>query len=88
MRIRAIAWVALTMVVALATSATAQVTVVGTGNPTVDIPAVQAAVDRGGEVTLAGRFSFDRPPTIPTALVPATILVSTGVVISGAGREH
>src|SRR5262245_64567166 len=82
MQIRAVTSVATTMI-ALATSAAAQVTVVGTGNPDVDIPAVQAAVAQGGEVTLAGRFSFDRPPTIPTALVPATILVSTGVVITG-----
>ena len=34
----------------LATSALAQATVViGTGNPEVDVPAVQAAVNQGGE---------------------------------------
>src|SRR6516162_11495526 len=68
----------------LGAGAGAQTVVVGTGNPDVDVPAVQAAVDQGGEVTLDGRFSFDRPPTIPTPLVPATILVSTTVVITGA----
>jgi hypothetical protein len=84
MQIRVVASVALITFIALATGAAAQVTVVGTGNPDLDIPAVQTAVDQGGEVILAGAFSFDRPPTIPTALVPATIRVSTGVVISGA----
>jgi hypothetical protein len=85
MQIRTFALVAITIVIALATSAVAHATVVvGTGNPDVDIPAVQTAVNQGGAVTLEGRFSFDRPPTIPTPLVPATILVSTSVVISGA----
>lgn len=32
--------------------------VVGTGNPAVDVPAVQAAVDRGGRVHLVGTFDF------------------------------
>src|SRR5215813_15664256 len=60
--------------------------VVGTGDPEVDVPAVQAAVDQGGEVILKGHFSFDRPPTVPTALGGgglATILVSKAVAISG-----
>lgn len=65
------------------TAAAQSTVVVGTGNPDVDIPAVQAAVSQGGDVTLQGRFSFDRPPTIQTALVPATILVSTTTAISG-----
>src|SRR5262249_26997656 len=39
--------------------------VVGTGDPDIDVPAVQAAVDQGGDVILQGHFSFDRPPTIP-----------------------
>lgn len=77
------------VVIALATSALAQATVViGTGNPDVDVPAVQAAVNLGGKVVLRGHFSFDKPPTIPIApdlhLSPATILISNAVVISGA----
>src|SRR6516164_8240113 len=75
---------------ALAASATAQTVVVGTGNPDLDVPAVQAAVDQGGEVLLKGHFSFDSPPTVPTAPEPAvltgglaTVLVSKAVVISG-----
>jgi hypothetical protein len=39
--------------------------VIGTGDPNLDVPAVQAAVDQGGSVALMGHFSFDRPPTIP-----------------------
>jgi hypothetical protein len=74
---------------ALAASAAAQTVVVGTGNPDVDVPAVQAAVDQGGEVILQGHFSFDRPPTVPRALGGfATVLVSRAVAISGAGGEH
>src|SRR5215475_14335928 len=77
--------------IALAASARAQPTVVnGTGNPDVDIPAVQAAVNLGGEVVLSGHFSFDKPPTIQNPLQavgfpPATILISKAVAISGAG---
>lgn len=80
----------ITVAIALATSALAQAAVViGTGNPGVDVPAVQAAVNLGGEVVLSGHFSFDTPPTIPTALQavgfpPATILISKAVAISGA----
>src|SRR5215471_9622133 len=85
MPIRRFAVAAMTGIIALATSAVAHAAVVvGTGNPDLDIPAVQAAIDQGGDVVLEGRFSFDRPPTIPTALVPATILVWKSVVISGA----
>jgi hypothetical protein len=80
----------ITVTIALATSALARATVViGTGNPAVDVPAVQAAVNLGGEVVLRGHFSFDTPPTIPTALqavgIPlATILISKAAAISGA----
>jgi hypothetical protein len=76
--------------IALATSALAQATVViGTGSPDVDVPAVQAAVDLGGDVVLQGRFSFDTAPTIPIPLQAvgfpqATILISKAVAISGA----
>jgi hypothetical protein len=58
-----------TVAIALAASAPAQATVVtGTGKPDVDVPAVQAAVNLGGEVVLSGHFSFDTPPTIPWSL--------------------
>src|SRR5215469_10058722 len=53
--------------------------VVGTNNPDVDVPAVQAAVNQPGDVILEGHFSFNRPPAIPTALAGyplATVLVS------------
>jgi len=47
-------------IVAFAGNVAAQaITVVGTGDSTVDIPAVQAAVDQGGQIVLVGRFSFD-----------------------------
>jgi len=64
--------------------------VIGTGNPDVDVPAVQAAVDLGGKVLLSGHFSFNAAPKIPTPLralgfPPATILISKAVAISGAG---
>jgi hypothetical protein len=80
--------------IASVTSALAQATLVtGTGNPSLDVPAVQAAVNLGGEVVLRGHFSFDTPPTIPTALGAvgfprATILISKAVAISGAGAER
>src|SRR6516162_1306412 len=71
--------------------AAAQTVVVGTGNPDIDVPAVQAAVDQGGEVVLKGHFSFDRSPTIPTLPAgepPAMVLVSKAVAISGARGDH
>jgi hypothetical protein len=84
------AWQFLAALAALLTwaaSAAAQTVVVGTGDPDVDVPAVQAAVDQGGEVILKGHFSFNRPPTVPTATAfvggSATVLVSRAVVISG-----
>jgi hypothetical protein len=88
MRFCLVVLAAITTVTALATSALAQATlVVGTGNPDVDVPAVQAAVDQGGQVILKGHFSFDRPSTLPTALAAfpaASVLVSKPVAISGA----
>ncbi len=78
-------------VVIFAASVAAQaVTVVGTGDPNVDVPAVQAAVDQGGRVVLMGHFSFDAPPTAaePSSLVlsgtAGMVLVSKAVAISGA----
>jgi hypothetical protein len=69
------------------------VVVTGTGDPNVDVPAVQAAVDQGGAVVLRGHFSFDAPPTKPVAvqlttgangLPPAAeVLIAKAVSISG-----
>lgn len=42
----------------LAAIAADAVTVVGTGDPAIDVPAVQAAADQGGVVTLSGTFDF------------------------------
>jgi serine/threonine-protein kinase len=47
--------------------ATPAAVVLGSGDPNTDVPAVQAAVDRGGNVILKGRFSFARSPTKPVA---------------------
>src|SRR5437763_11509122 len=68
----------------------AQTVVVGTGDPDIDIAAVQTAVDGGGAVTLRGHFSFDNPPTRHGTLpdLMATILVSKEVTISGAWDER
>ena len=72
---------------AWAAGAAAQTVVVGTGDPETDVKAVQTAVDQGGEVILKRHFSFNRPPTVPTATIfvggLATVLVSKGVAISG-----
>ena len=66
-------------------------TVVGTNNAKVDIPAVQAAVNQGGHVVLKGHFSFAAPPTVseqPSLLFSGAalgmVLVSKTVTISGA----
>ena len=75
---------------AFTTTLPAQTVVVGTGDPDIDIAAVQTAVDRGGAVVLRGRFSFHNPPTRHGTLpdLMATILVSKEVTISGAWDEH
>lgn len=60
------------------------IVVVGTGDPNVDIPAVQAAVNEGGSVTLKGHFSFNRPPTAPNgSIYNRMVTISNNVVISG-----
>src|SRR5438045_5604684 len=67
------------------------VVVTGTGDPTIDVPAVQAAVDQGGRVVLKGHFSFDAPPTTPGNSCPGfsfTVLVSKAVAISGMLDEQ
>jgi hypothetical protein len=73
------------------------VVVTGAGDPAIDVPAVQAAVDRGGRVVLRGHFSFNAPPTKPidprlvsSGVYPqaAEVLVSKAVTISGAGADE
>src|SRR5215831_15446740 len=88
-RIRITLWLVILPAIAslsFAARAAAQTVVVGTGNPDIDVPAVQAAVDQGGDVVLKGHFSFDRSPTIPTTpgSPPAMVLVSKAVAVSGA----
>jgi hypothetical protein len=70
--------VMLVVLSSVARTASADALVIGTGNPVVDVAAVQAAVDAGGVVTLQGTFSFDVPP-----VDDRTILVTTGVVVEG-----
>jgi len=76
----------------------APVTIVrGTGNPDIDVAAVQAAVDQGGFVRLIGHFSFDAPPSsnnaIAADLAPpvfpshAEIKITKSVNISGGEDE-
>jgi hypothetical protein len=79
------------MVALAATAAAQDITLVGTGDSTVDVPAVQAAVDQGGRVVLNGHFSFDAPPTVAETTAgfvgsPALgmIRISKSVAISGA----
>ena len=79
------------VVVIFAATVTAHaITVVGTGDPKMDIPAVQAAVSKGGRVVLKGHFSFEAPPTVieqPSLLYGGKalgmILVSKTVTITG-----
>ena len=40
------------------TNVAAQTELIGTGDPSIDVPAVQAAVNNGGDVLLKGTFSF------------------------------
>jgi hypothetical protein len=70
----------------LAALSSATQVVIGTGDPAIDVLAVQAAVDAGDTVILKGHFSFDRPPTVAVPLVGyplATVLVSKAVTIVG-----
>jgi hypothetical protein len=65
------------------------VAVTATGDPNVDVPAVQAAVDHGGSVVLMGHFSFDRPPTAPAgATYNRMVTVSKNVLISGSRDDN
>jgi hypothetical protein len=86
---------AFVIVSASAARAAAQTVVVGTGNPDIDVPAVQAAVDQGGEVVLEGHFSFNRPPTIVLPAIfqnagypSAMVLVSKQVAIFGVRDDN
>src|SRR5262245_46433059 len=65
------------------------VVVAGTGDAKLDVAAVQAGVDHGGQVILVGHFSFDMPPTKPArAAYSRMVTVSKQVVISGNRDEH
>ena len=77
-------------VAALAGNLAAQPLVVaGTGDPNLDVPAVQAAVNQGGYVVMKGHFSFDRPAATPAgAIYRRTVTVSRDVVISGGRDEN
>src|SRR5262249_36660212 len=63
-------------------AASAQVLLVGTGDPGIDVPAVQDAVNTSEAVLLQGIFSF-----APGAPVPA-ITISRGVRIAGVPDEQ
>jgi hypothetical protein len=80
---------AIATVIALAAPLAARAAVVvGTGNPDLDVPAVQAAVDHGGRVVLKGHFSFNRDPTRPEGSDWRMVTVSNDVVISGTRDEY
>src|SRR5437588_2653484 len=87
---------AISMTIVLATAfclpayVTAQpVVVTGTGDPTIDIPAVQAAVDQRGQVILMGHFSFDAPATKPDgATYNRMVTVTKQVAIWGAADAN
>jgi len=65
------------------------VVVTGRGDAKLDVAAVQAAVDHGGQVILVGHFSFDMPPTKPArAAYSRMVTVTKQVVISGNRDEH
>src|SRR5258706_2467850 len=72
-----------------ATVAAQPVVVSGTGDPNLDVPAVQAAVDRGGHLVLMGHFSFDRPPSTPAGATYARMVtVSKNIAISGGPDKN
>lgn len=74
---------ALVWLSATAMMAAAQTVVTGTGDPNVDVPAVQAALNVGGDVRLVGTFSFDRPP-----VNDRTVVISKAVSVTGAADEQ
>jgi hypothetical protein len=71
------------------TLAAQSVVLTGTGDPNLDVPAVQMAVDQGGPVVLMGHFSFDRAPTAPDASgYNRMVTVSKSVAISGNRDQY
>jgi hypothetical protein len=70
--------------------------VIGTGNATVDVAAVQSAVDHADTVVLEGHLSFNAPPTKRLAAAYASgtgppaaeVRVSRAVTISGLQGAH
>lgn len=70
-------------------------TITGTGDPAIDVAAVQAAVDQGGRVVLKGHFSFEATPSaaiapdLPPALPQkAEVKITKSVTISGPGDDE
>ena len=83
---------AVATVVTLAVGTVAQsVEIVATGHADLDVRNVQRAIDENEHVTLIGHFSFDRSPTVLTALPniypQATVKVWKSVSISGVGGD-
>ncbi|HKF42641.1 MAG TPA: right-handed parallel beta-helix repeat-containing protein [Thermoanaerobaculia bacterium] len=68
------------IVACLAAVAPGQVLLVGTGDPAIDVPAVQAAVDGNGVVLLEGTFSFTG--------APAAVTIHRSVWIAGVADEQ
>ena len=86
---RALKRILISMTAFAGTVAAQPVVVAGTGDPNLDVPAVQAAVDRGGHLVLMGHFSFDRPPTTPAGKpYGRMVTVSKNVVISGSPDQN
>jgi hypothetical protein len=84
-----IARIVLAAASAVAAVAAQPVVVAGTGDPRLDVPAVQAAVDHGGQIVLKGRFSFDTAPTKPAGTAyRRTITVSKAVALSGGHDQR
>jgi hypothetical protein len=78
----------ITAVAALAWGAAGQTIIVGSADPNVDVAAIQAAVDQGGEVVLKGRFDFGRTAIPWKALLNRTVLISKAVAISGVRDDQ
>src|SRR4051812_27942098 len=71
------------------TAKTQQATVVvGKGNPDLDIPAVQSAVNQGGSILLRGHFSFDRAPTTPAGETYSRMITITKEISLAGGTEN
>jgi len=72
-----------------AAAAAQPIVVIGTDNAMLDVAAVQAAVDHGGQVVLVGRFSFNRSSLKPDmASYSRMVTVSKEVAISGKLDER